>query len=584
MPTSGSPVGAGSSGNHHGAGAPGHLPPHRRLWDLLRPERQDIIVILLFSIINGILLLATPLAVDAVVNNIAFGGQERVYVEALVILGIALFAFLALLAVLRGAQHFVMEIVQRRLFLRMMADLAYRLPRAEMSSLEKTMGPELVNRFFEIVTVQKSSSLLLLEGINVVLGALIGLVVLGFYHPFLLAFDLLLVVALALVVFVMGRGAVRTSVRESYAKHAVAGWLEQIALFPLLFKSRGAAELALRRADLLGREYLASRTAHFRVLLPQIAGLLLLQALASAALLVAGGALVLRGELTLGQLVASELIVGAIVASVAKFGKHLESWYDAMAAVDKLGYLTDLPIERERGEVPAPRSGPAAVELKQVTFGYDPSRPLFENLTLNFQPGARVAIVSAAGYGASTLLDLPFGLRRPQQGMVLVDGLDLRHWDLAALRQQVALVRGAEIVEGTIADNVRLGRDDVSLDDVRRALECVGLIQAVLQFPDGLDTQLKPGGRPLSNTQRIRLVLARAIIGRPRLLLLDELLEGLDLQTVAELEKYLFDPANPWTLVLVTRDPDLVKRCEHVVRLGECHLSEPHPSPALSVP
>jgi ABC-type multidrug transport system fused ATPase/permease subunit len=158
--------------------------------------------------------------------------------------------------------------------------------------------------------------------------------------------------------------------------------------------------------------------------------------------------------------------------------------------------------------------------------------------------------------------------------MVLIDGLDVRHWDLAALRQQVALVRGVDIVDGTIAENVRLGREDVSLDDVRRALECVGLIEAVLKFPDGLDTRLRPGGRPLSSTQRIRLVLARAIIGRPRLLLLDELLEGLDLQTVAELEKYLFEPSNPWTLILVTRDPDLVKRCDEVVNLGAAQLSQ----------
>jgi len=559
-----------SSSHSRGGGTPA---PHHRFFELLKPERADVVVIVLFSIINGVLLLATPLAVDAVVNNIAFGGQQRVYVQALLVLSVALFAFLALLAVLRGAQHYVMEIIQRRIFLRITADLAYRLPRTETVALEQTLGPELVNRFFEVITVQKGSSLLLLEGINVILAALIGLLVLGFYHPFLLAFDLVLIVGLAFVVFIMGRGAVRTSIRESYAKHAVAGWLEQIALFPLLFKNRGAAELALQRADLLGREYLEARRAHFRVLLPQICGLLTLQALASAALLTIGGALVLGGELTLGQLVASELIVGAILASVSKFGKHLESWYDAMAAVDKLGYLADLPIEREHGEVPAPRSGPAEVELRQLTFGYDPNRPLLQDLSLRFRPGGRVAIVSAAGYGASTLLDLLYGLRPPQQGMILIDGLDLRHWDLAALRQQVALVRGVEFVEGTIAENVRLGRADVSLDDVRRALECVGLIQAVLKFPDGLDTQLRPGGRPLSSTQRIRLVLARAIIGRPRLLLLDELLEGLDLQTVAELEKYLFEPSNPWTLVLVTRDPDLVKHCDEVVNLGVSHLS-----------
>ncbi len=469
--------------------------------------------------------------------------------------------------------QYVMEIIQRRLFLRMMADLAYRLPRTETPALDQTSGPELVNRFFEIITLQKSSSLLLLEGINLILGALVGLLVLGFYHPHLLAFDLALVVTLVTVVFGLGRGAVRTSIRESYSKHAVAGWLEQMALLPLLFKSRGASELALQRADALGAEYLEARRAHFRVLLRQIFALLMLQAIASSALLVIGGMLVLHGELTLGQLVASELIVGAIVASVSKFGKHLESWYDAMAATDKLGFLADLPVEREHGETPAPRNGPAEVELKQVSFGYDPARPVLRELSLRFRAGARVAVVSAAGHGASTLLDLLYGLRRPNQGMLMVDGLDLRHWNIEALRQQVALVRGTEIVEGTIVENVRLGREDLSLDDVQRALECVGLMQTVLQFSEGLNTRIKFGGRPLSRTQRIRLVLARAIIGKPRLLLIDELLEGLDLQTVAELEKYLFAPENPWTLVLVTRDADLVKHCDEVLRLGECHLN-----------
>lgn len=554
---------------------PAGPPPWRRFFGLLRPERADIIAIFVFSVVNGVLLLATPLTVDAVVNNIAFGGQEQVYLQALLVLSFVLFAFLGLLAALRAAQHYTMEVIQRRLFLRVTADLAYRLPRVESAVLAESGGPELVNRFFEVVTVQKSSSLLMLEGINVTLSALIGLVVLGFYHPFLLAFDVVLVVALAVVVIGMGRGAVATSIRESEAKHAVAGWLEQIAMFPLAFRSRGACDLALRRADELGREYLTARRAHYRVLIRQVGGLLALQAAASSALLTIGGFLVLRGELTLGQLVASELIVGAIVASVAKFDKQLESWYDAMASIDKLGHLVDLPIERDGGERPADRSGPAALEWQKVTFGYDPASPLFSDLSLSLRPGSRVAVVCAAGYGASTLLDLAYGLQDPQKGMVLVDGIDVRHWGLPELREQVALVRGSEIVDGTIADNVRFGREDITLDEVRRALEYVGLMEAVLRFPQGLDTNLRAGGRPLSSTQRARLMLARAIVTRPRLLMLDELLEGLDVEAVTELESYLFDSENPWTLVLVTRDPDLIQRCDEVVRLGDCHLGEP---------
>lgn len=554
---------------------PHHAPsPTRRLFALLRPDRIDIGVLVLLSALNGVLLLATPLAVDAVVNNIAFGGQEQVYLQALLILSVALFAFLVLLALMRAAQHYVMEVIQQRLFVRLTADLAYRLPHTRMTALEPLMGPELVNRFFEILTIQKSSAMLLLDGVNLALATLIGLLVLGFYHPFLLAFALVLVFALLVIFVVLGRGAVATSIDESYAKHAVAGWLEEIALFPVLFKADGAAELACRRADALSRDYVFARKAHFRVLLTQIAGLLTLQAVASAALLTIGGLLVLRGELTLGQLVASELIVGAIVSSVAKFGKHLEAWYDALAAVDKLGFLVDLPTEREHGEKPAAAVGPAAVRADRIAFGYDPARPVQQDLSFEFPPGARVAVVGAAGHGASTMLDLLYGLRPTGEGILSIDDVDVRHWPPADLRRHVALVRGQDIVSGSIADNVRLGRDDLGLNKVRWALDSVGLTEAVLRLPDGLDTELKPGGRPLSSSQRTMLVLARAILRAPRLLLIDECLDGLDLQSIADLERFLFDPDKPWTLLLVTRDPDLIRRCDHVLRLGECHLNQ----------
>jgi ABC-type bacteriocin/lantibiotic exporter with double-glycine peptidase domain len=550
-------------------------PPHRRLFGLLRPERPDIVVILLLSAINGVLLLATPLAVDALVSNIAFGGQQRVYLQALVVLALALFAFLTLLAVMRTAQHYVMEIIQRRVFVRVTADLAYRLPHVRMAALDENLAPDLVNRFFEVVTVQKSSSLLLLEGVNLVLSAGIGLLVLAFYHPFLLAFDLVLVGALVLVVYVMGRNAVRTSIRESYAKHAVADWLEQVALSPIAFRSHGASDLSCRRADRLAREFVAARRDHFRILLRQIGGLLALQAIASAGLLTVGGALVLRGELTLGQLVASELIVGAVVASVAKLGKHLEAWYDALAAVDKLGFLVDLPVEREDGEEPPAAEIGAEVRAEEVAFLHDPTAPLFEGLSFRIAAGARVALSGVAGSGSSTLLDLICGLRQVNRGSLLVDGIDTRHWAPSALRRRAALVRGQEIVEATIAENVRMGRRDLPLHEVQRALERVGLGPALLRLPDGLDTQLRFGGRPLSSSQRTRLVLARAIVGRPRLLLLDETLDGLDAQTLSELEADLFDRANPWTLVLVTRNPALAARCDVVIRLGAGQPSKP---------
>jgi ABC-type branched-subunit amino acid transport system ATPase component len=563
------------NGNAHPSGQPSHPIPFHRFAALLRPELPEIRIILVLSIISGILYLATPLTADAVVNNFAFGGEQPVYVQALIVLAVFLMFLLGMLGVLRAGQQYAMELIQRRIFVRLTADLAFRLPRVPLEILEKHQGPELVNRFFDVVTVQKSASGLLLDGINVIFSTLIGLVVLGFYHPLLLSFASVLLVLLVLVVFIPGRRAVRTSIDESYAKHAVVGWLEQIAMFPLLFRVSGAAEMACSRADQLALDYLAARKSHFRILLGQVIGLLGLQAIASAALLSIGGWLVLRAELTLGQLVASELIVASIVAAMSKLGKHLESWYDALAAVDKLGYLVDLPIERETGEKPEASEKGIRVQVRGA--GYTPTGgvPVLQNQDLEVPPGSTLGIVSPGGLGGSALLDLLAGLREPTTGQVLLNGLDLRLWQLGELRRQVFLVRGQEIVQGSILENVRLGRPDIGIDAVNRALECVGLLAVVHQMPDGLETPLSPGGHPLTSSQRSRLILARAIVRKPRLLLVDEALDGLEIETLEKLEAALFDSREPSTLVLVTRDPDLIRRCDHSVQLGDCHLSRP---------
>jgi ABC-type bacteriocin/lantibiotic exporter with double-glycine peptidase domain len=556
-----------SAAAHQHSPAP---PPLRRFYQLLLPERQDLLLVFFFAIFAGILYLATPLAVDVLVNNLAFGSQEGVYVQALVILSLALFAFLCLLGLVRAAQYYVTELIQRRLFVRLTADLVYRLPRVRMEALDVKLGPDLVNRFFDMITVQKAASLLLLDGLNVTLGALIGLLILGFYHPFLLVFDLILIVLLGGVLFGLGRGAIRTSIDESYAKHHTASWLEQVAMFPYIFRSHGASRIAARRANDLATEYLDARKGHYTIVFRQIVGFLALQALASAALLGVGGLLVLQGELTLGQLVAAEIIVSAIVGNVASLGKYAESFYDALAAVDKIGYVVDLPVEREGGELPSGPLDPrgADVRVSDLFFGYDESRTVLADVAFDLEPGERVALVGAAGFGSSTLLDVLYGVREPRRGSVRIDGVDVRAWDLSRLRGEVALVRGQDIVEGTIFENVGFGREEFGRADVERALAQVGLLEAVEGLPDRLDTRVLVGGRPLSSSQRTRLILARAIIGKPRLLLLDEVLENMEPQLLEELADAVFARSNPWTLMVATSEPDVLRRCTRTVDLG----------------
>jgi ABC-type bacteriocin/lantibiotic exporter with double-glycine peptidase domain len=559
--------------NHHNSTEDSDVTPspQSRLLELLRPESKDIFILLLLALISGILYLATPLAVDAVVNNIAFGGQEAIYIQALFTLTIALFIFLIMLGVIRASQHYVMEIVQRRLVMRIAADMSYRLPRVKYSALDDKMKPDLVNRFFDIITVEKSSALLLLEGVNLVLGAVVGLIVLAFYHPFLLIFNLILIALIALIIFGLGRRAVKTKIAESYKKHALVGWLEQIALYPLLFKSDSGPEMACRRSDQLGHEYLVARRKHFKLLLLQIIGFLGLQAFANAALLSVGGYLVLKGELTLGQLVASELIVAGIVSSLSNMGKHLEAFYDAMGSIDKLGYVVDLPIERQGGQSTAVTSverKPFQIEFRKMSFNYGPRKSIIENFSLHVPAGSRVAVTGPLGSGSTTMLDILFGLRKPTSGQILVDGIDLRQWDLRKFRASTSLLRYKEIIEGTVLENILAGREDIELKQINDVLDRVNLTDMIARLDNGLDTHLKPGAWRLYHSSRILLVLARVLVDPPSLLIVDRFLKELDFELRAKIVNELFDRSRSWTLFMATWDKDLVDRCDIVIELS----------------
>ncbi len=550
-----------------------HMSPARRFFGLLKAEKQDIRTLLIFSVFAGILYLAAPLAVDAVVSNLAFGGQSQPFVQALVVVSLALFACLALQAVVTAFQYYISDIIQRRIFVRTASDLAYRLPRVKAESLDGVHAPELVNRFLDVVTAQKSTSLLLLDGVNLVFSTLIGMLLLALYHPLLLLFVAVLLALIVLILRLLGRGAVRTSIEESMMKYDLVNWYEEIAHFPFLFKGPGGYGMAYERANQLATDYVTARAKHFRVLMRQIAGLLTLQVFAAAALLAVGGYLVISQQITLGQLVASELIMGSIVAALAKMGKKLEAWYDAMAAMDKLGHIFDLEIEREDGEQPAKQKGGALINASALTFSYG-GAPLFADRHFTILPGTRAAIVGPHGSGASSLLDIMFGLRQPTGGFMSIDGLDLRSWYLEALRESVMLLRRDEIVDATIVENLRLGRNDIGMDEIRTALSSVGLLDDLLHRPEGLNLRLKIGGAPLSGNQRTRLILARALVQRPRLLLIDELLDGLDTDSFATLSAAILDKSQSWTVVLTTRDHDVTKKCDQLIELAPCHLSD----------
>jgi putative ABC transport system ATP-binding protein len=533
-----------------------HPTPTARLWRLLATEREDLLIVAAYALAVGVLSLVMPLAVQTLVNTVVFG----TFLQPLFWLSVLALAGTSMAAALSLAQLRVVEVLQRRVFVRLVADLAHRLPRVRAEVVERQNTAILVNRFFDVLTVQKALSTLLLDGVAVALSGVMGTLLLAVYSPWFLFYAAFLWLSLLGMLAVTGFRAPSTAIAKSYAKHEVAAWIEQIASAPALFRYGGAADWASERADALSRGYLAARDVHFRIWFRQVAGLLLLAAVASTTLLGLGGWLVVAGKLSVGQLLAAELVVSVVLGSFAKLGKQLESLYDLLAALDKVGHLLDLPLERAGGAALPTASGPLSVEVRAVSRSA--GRALFADASWSLRPGERLALTGASGSGRSAMLELLAGGHLPDAGWVSIDGVDLRDVHLPSLRRRVVLVRGVELVVGTVADNVRAGRREVTDERVRAVLARVGLLEVVAALPAGLSTPLGPAGRPLSDTQVRLLVLARALAGEPGLLLIDDLLDQLGPTARAAALQALLGSSREHTVVVVTQDPVVAARCD----------------------
>ncbi|MEO0512689.1 MAG: ATP-binding cassette domain-containing protein [Planctomycetota bacterium] len=496
----------------------------KRIWSFVRPDAGDIWAVTGFAIAVGVLALAVPVAAQVLFNYISFG----ISTQPVVVLGVTLAVALAISAILRIMMYIVVEIVQRRVFVRVLRDLGDKLPRTTSDAFGRVGGAEFVNRFFDVLTVQKVGSVLLLDGIAAFLQTVIGLVILWFYHPLLLGFSLLLLALSAFILVVMARGAVPSAVAESSAKYDAVASLEEIVQQRGTYRHDGGPSLARSKSDAFARKYVDARRSHFRVVIRQLTGAFSLQVVAASSLLVLGGYLVIGQQLSLGQLVASELIVTTALGSFLKIAGKMKDIYDLLAGVHKLSSLSDLPRERESGDELTHRGDAASLAVRDITFAYAGSRPLFSGLRLEVAAGERLGVVGATGSGKSTLADLVSAGRSPSAGRIELDGVDLRELSIESVREHAVVLSRPELVAGTIQDNVLLGRPGLTADDCRSAMTAVGLLERVRALPDGLATRVARDAAPLSHGELHQLMIARAIAGGSRLLIAKGVFDEVD--------------------------------------------------------
>lgn len=544
--------------------------PMRRVLQVLKLERREISSIYFYAILNGLIQLSLPLGIQSIISFV-LGGSISTSLVVLIVLVVAGVFFNGMVHV---NQMRIIEKVQQKLFVKYSFEYANRIPRIDLKSIDSNYLPELVNRFFDTVTLQKGISKLLLEIPTASIQILFGLILLSFYHPVFIVFSFLLVLLVVLILRFTGARGLETSIRESDYKYAVAGWLEEMARVIRSFKFSKGFSLNLQKTDGLVIGYLGARTDHFKILQFQYWTLIGFKVLITAAMLIVGSVLLVNQQLNVGQFIAAEIVILLVINSVEKIIINLDSVYDVLTSVEKLSKVTDKPIEKDGAIVMERKPVGMGVEASNLVFSYNSNEnKILDNISFVIEPGEKICIMGADGSGKSTLLRVLSGAFNSFEGGLLIDKLPIRNYQLEPLRSQTGILLGLQdIFAGTIMDNISMGYDSISPQEVLRLAEKIGLDDFLEELPEGFSTMLDPVGKRLSRNVIQRILLLRALVNEPRLLLLEEPWQGWEATDKQQMQQYLLTGNKNATICVASSDEWFAQQCDKVLYLKNGQL------------
>lgn len=548
--------------------------PLKRLFRLLKPDRKEIINVYIYSVINGLVYLSVPLGIQAIVNLIIGGEVTTSWILLIifVVLGVAV------TGILRIFQFNITENLQEKIFTKAAFEFSYRIPRIKMETLYKHYVPELMNRFFDVMTVQKGLPKLLIDFSVAVLQVTFGLILLSLYHPFFIIFSVLLVFLLYVIFHFTVKKGLATSLEESKYKYKVAHWLEEIGRTNISFKLAGDTKLPLERTNTYVDSYLKSRNSHFRLLMRQYSFMVVFKVIVAASLLILGGILVMEQTINIGQFVAAEIIILLVMESVEKLIVSLETIYDVLTGLEKIGEVTDLELEKSEGikltdEITSPGM---KVKLEELTFRYPGSETkILDGISFAVKRGEKFLISGKNNSGKSTLLKLIAGLYDIKGGVVSYNGISLNNLNINQMRSVIGecFAKGT-LFEGTILENITMGRSNISFENVKWAVNNLKLKSFIRNLPQGYDTFVDPQGYKFSQSIITKLLIARSIVSKPNLLLVEDILDNLDREERIKIVDFLTSEENDWTLIAVSSEAHFAKRCDRIAILSEGKISK----------
>ena len=538
--------------------------PLGRFISLLQTQKENVSNIYLYALFNGVLNLSIPLGISAIINLIQSASPSTAWwvLVILVLVG------LSLAGVFQIYQLIAAEDIQQRIFANASIEFAYRLPRISLSSLKGFYPPELVNRFFDIMTVQKGLSKFLFDFSMAAIQIFFGLLLLAFYHPFFIAFGLAVVAILALFFRVTGEPGLKTSLEESKRKYQLVSWLEEVARNVTTFKMAGHTDLPLKKTDELSMAYLDARREHFGVLKRQYISLIVMKVIIAGSLLILGGILVFQQQMNLGQFVAAEIIILLITSSVEKLILSMDTIYDVLTGLEKIGTITDLDLEETVGVEELTMVPGLSIKAQNITVNsYRRKGAILKDLSLEIKSGEKIGITGSMGSGKTVMLQLLAGLFDEIEGSLLYNDIPIKHLDLESLRHSIGDNMGQEdILEATLLENISLSRKGISPEDVKRAIAICDLKEFVEDLPQGMYTMMATSGVGLAQSIRTRILMARAISGNHSLLLLEDNWQDITPELQEKWIQYLTSQTQQ-TQVISTNKAEILNKMDRILKM-----------------
>jgi len=540
------------------------LNPVSRILKLVSLEKKQISQIYFYAIIYGIIILVIPVGIQALISF----AQTATISTSVVLLVIFIVLSVFISGVLQVNQMRIIEKIQQKIFVRYGFGFAQKIPQLNVAAIDDFYLPELVNRFFDTLTLQKKMAKLLLDFPLAIVQIIFGLILLSFYHPVFIAFGLVLLIVVYAILYFSGKKGLTTSIEESTYKYKVVAWLQEMARIIRSVKFSKSAHFTLQKTDADITGYLQCRTEHFKVLLLQYKTLIGFKVMVTAAMLSMGTYLMINQQLTVGQFIAAEIVILTILNSVEKLIVNLDSVYDVLTAVEKIEQVTDKESEKQGTVLLTQQNDEGvAVTIQNLSFGYPGSDHVVKDISLEAKPGEKICISGNDGSGKSSLLRLLTGMYNNFEGNILINGIPIKNYNLQQLRQKMGvMISQQDIFEGTLMENICMGLEDPDMDELIFLCKKTGLSDFLHTLKNGFDTQLSTNGRKLPATVVRKILLVRALINKPALLLLEEPWHGLETQYQQQIKSLLLDMKDT-TLFIISNEQGFAQACHKTIHM-----------------